>query len=269
MFLNQLIISAAKHKKIVLIGAGNVGTRLGIALKNAGHEILQVYSRTKKSASQLAKIIESAFTNDIEQLSALADIYIIAIKDDEIKNIAAKINIKEKIIVHTSGTLDMSVLKNTSKNIGVFYPLQTLTKNVDTDFKNIPICVEASNKASEKTLIELAKSISENTVPINSKKRKTIHLAAVFANNFSNHMYAIAEIILRKEKLPLTILNPLIEETAAKIKKGSPLKIQTGPAIRGDKKIINEHIDLLSDNKDIQKIYKLITKSIAENKIKE
>ncbi len=252
------------NKHIVLIGAGNLATQLGIALHNAGYFISQVYSPTKKSANLLAKKINAVAITDFKKLDLEAAIYIIAVKDDAIANVSKKLNLKDKIVVHTSGSVEMNILKNTSKNHGVFYPLQTFSKNKKVDFSSIPICIEANNKSTSTSLTYFANSISNHIQKVNSEQRKQIHLAAVFACNFSNHCYSIAENILKKNKISFNILQPLIEETANKIKYNSPSEMQTGPAIRGDKKTMNAHLKLLSKKKLLKEIYKLMSDDIAK-----
>jgi len=233
---------------IVLIGSGNVATQLGISLKNASHKIIQVFSIHKKNANTLAKLLKCDSTDNLSAISKGADIYIISIKDDTIISFTKKLKLNNKIVVHTSGSIEMEVLKFSSKNIGVFYPLQTISKNKKIDFTNIPICIEANNSSTLAILKSLAKSISNNVNSITSKQRKQIHLAAVFACNFSNHLYAIANTILKRNNLPLSLLYPLIDETATKIKHSSPAENQTGPAKRRDKKVMQEHIKLLGSN---------------------
>lgn len=253
-------------KKITLIGAGNVATQLGLALYNEGYLISQVYSKTSSSASTLAKKIKAEAITDLKKLNADSSIYIIAIKDDLIDAVAKKINLKDKIVAHTSGSISINSLKDISKNYGVFYPLQTFSKDKNLNFREVPVCIEGSNDATTKTLEYFAKSISSNVKKVNSKQRKNIHLAAVFACNFSNHMYAIADQILKKNKLSLALIKPLIEETANKVKKNSPSKMQTGPAIRGDKKIIEEHLKMLKDDKKLKALYKMISENIIRSK---
>ncbi len=235
-----------------------------MALFNEGYFISQVYSRKQKNADALSKKIKAEAISDLKKLSTDSSIYIIAIKDDAITSIAKQLKLKDKIIVHTSGTSSIDVLKKCSKNIGVFYPLQTFSKDRKANFKTIPICIEANNTATSSTLLYFAKSISANVQKINSEERKKIHLAAVFACNFSNHMYAISEKLLAKDNLSLDLLKPLIEETANKIKNNKASTVQTGPAIRNDKKTMSAHLKLLSNEKDMQKIYELISKSIAK-----
>lgn len=250
--------------KIVIIGAGNVATQLGLALKKSKHTIIQVYSKHKSSASNLAKSLNCDYTNYSDKINLSADIYIIAVNDDAIAEVVKQLRLADKIVVHTSGSVEMNILKSSSKNYGVFYPLQTFSKNNKVDFSTIPICLEANNTATLKTLQSIAKSISNNVQIINSEQRKTIHLAAVFACNFTNHLYTISSTILESANLSFDILKPLIEETAKKIKNTSPVETQTGPAVRDDKKTINNHLKMLSDNKEYQQLYKIISKSISD-----
>jgi predicted short-subunit dehydrogenase-like oxidoreductase (DUF2520 family) len=251
--------------KIVIIGAGNVATQLGLALKKSKQTIVQVYSKHQTSASVLAKSLKCKYTNSPETIDTTADIYIIAVNDDAIATVVKQLKLKDKIIVHTSGSVEMEILKPASKNYGVFYPLQTFSKKNKADFTTIPICIESNNINTFNTLQALAKSISNNVQKINSEQRKVIHLAAVFACNFSNHLYTIASTILASTNLSLDILKPLIEETAAKIKNNLPAEVQTGPAVRDDKKTMDKHLKMLSDKKEYQQLYKLMSKSIKDS----
>ncbi len=250
--------------KIVLIGAGNVATQLSFTLQKAGHTIVQVYSKHPSSAIALSKSLKCAYTDSLKAIDKTADIYIIAVKDDAIAEVAKQLNLKDKIVVHTSGSVELNVLKPVTKNYGVFYPLQTFSKTNKINFKGVPVCLEAGNIATLNTLVSLAGSISNNVQKINSEQRRIIHLAAVFACNFSNHLYAIAENILIYNDLSLDILKPLIEETAKKIKYASPSKVQTGPAIRNDKRTMDNHLKMLKYNNSYQQLYKLLSKSIID-----
>ena len=254
-----------KTYKIVLIGAGNVATQLGQALKEADHKIIQVYSKHASSSASLAKLLTCEHTNSPEKINRTADLYIIAVNDDVVGDVAKQLNLSDKIVVHTTGSVGMNVLKTASNNFGVFYPLQTFSKTKKANFKNIPICLEANNVRTLKVLQSLGKSISNNVQSVNSEQRKIIHVAAVFACNFTNHFYAIASDILESKKLSLEILKPLIEETANKIKNKPPGKMQTGPAIRGDKKTMKSHLEIIEDRK-YKKLYKLVSKSIMDSK---
>ncbi|HSH65888.1 MAG TPA: DUF2520 domain-containing protein [Bacteroidia bacterium] len=249
-------------QKIVLLGAGNVATQLGKALVDAGYLITQVYSQTKRSSARLAKKLNAAPITSLKNLDQTATLFIIAIKDDVIAPFAKQLKLTTQFVVHTSGTVQADVLKDCSKNFGVFYPLQTFSKDKIVDFATTPICIEANTKSATETLTYFAKSISRNVQKINSEQRKIIHLAAVFACNFSNHMYTISASILKEHHLSFDILKPLIAETADKIKINPPDKMQTGPAIRKDYKTMETHLKLLKKNKELKKIYKLVSEHI-------
>lgn len=251
-------------ENIIFIGAGNLATHLALALKSAGKRIIQVYSRTYSSASQLAAKINAEPISDINLLKNNADIFIVSIKDAAIEQIVADIKINNKLIVHTSGSIPMEVLKSVSDNYGVFYPLQTFSKNKDIDFSNLPICLEANNQENLETLKIFAAAISNNINEIDFEKRRIIHLAAVFACNFTNNMYAIAEQLLKENNISFNILLPLVQETALKIYKDSPGKLQTGPAVRGDEIVISSHLNMLANHKNFKEIYKLISDNIKK-----
>lgn len=253
--------------KIVFLGSGNVATHLARALVKKGHKVLQVYSRTKQNARLLAAELDAGFTNDPLKLNTGGDIYIISLKDNALAEVAKKINFGKKLTVHTSGSVSMNVLKEVSENYGVFYPMQTFSKQRKIELAGIPFLIEANNSRNEKLLVEMAAALTgkANVYRMNSEERKVLHVAAVFVNNFPNHLFAIAEEILSKNRLPFGILKPLISETIRKIMDNSPARMQTGPAKRGDKKIIDEHLKFLDSYPEYKKIYRLISKSIADN----
>jgi predicted short-subunit dehydrogenase-like oxidoreductase (DUF2520 family) len=194
-----------------------------------------------------------------------ADLYLIAIKDSAIQEVLENLSLDEnRMIVHTAGSVPMNILDGFSKNYGVFYPLQTFSKNRKIDFSDIPICIEANHPSSLMKLQELAGRLSGSVHQINSHDRKTLHLAAVFANNFVNHFYAIGESLLQDKRLNFDLLKPLIRETAKKTESLSPVDAQTGPAKRNDQTIINAHLKMLHDQPDLQKIYRLMSESIFQ-----
>ena len=224
---------------VLLVGKGNVATHLYEAfLKVNDVKVTQINSRDLNVFPQ-------------------ADVAIIAVSDDAIAAVSSKIT--TNFVVHTSGSVAINNLKNSSRK-GVFYMLQTFSKDKKVDFHEVPFCLEAENETDYKLLETLAKLIGKKIYSINSEQRKTLHVAAVFVNNFTNHMYKIGNDICKENNVPFEILQPLIKETASKIEYLSPEKAQTGPAIRNDKKTIKNHLDLL--DKKQQKIYKIITKSI-------
>lgn len=254
-----------KNLNIVLIGSSNVATQLGNALQQTGYNIIQVYSKTKKNAEKLAHQLHCSFTNNIKQLVTDADIYLIAVNDDQIKTVAAQLKLKDKLVLHTAGSIDLSVLTKTSENCGILYPLQTLQKNKSYDFNTIPVLIEASNARSLKLIREMANSISEKVVLINSDQRKKIHLTAVMVSNFSNHLYDLSQEFLKKEKISFDLLLPLIEKTVENLQLQDAHKNQTGPARRGDKKVIAAHLQLLNNEPQLRKIYRLMSDSILQH----
>ena len=250
--------------KIVLIGSGNVGTHLGHAFIQVGHQVLQVYSKTANSAKTLADQLNTAFTDELDNIYQTADIYVIAVRDDAIEQIVPGLNFPGKIIAHTAGSVPMEVLKGSFQGYGIFYPLQTFSKGKPADFTTVPICIEGSDKDTSSQLKLLAGSLSGNVREISFEKRKMLHLSAVFVCNFTNHMYTIASDLLEKEGLSFDLILPLIKETTAKLNHVSPTEGQTGPAIRNDQEVIEEHLGALEENEDYQNIYKLLTESIQK-----
>ena len=178
---------------IVIIGSGNLATQLGLAMKDAGQNILQVFSKTEEHARELAEKIGCRYTADIDRIDENADVYIISVKDDAISGIAERVCNKAKnaALVHTAGSISMDVLKGKAKHYGVLYPMQTFSKNRKVDFRPIPCFLEASDDETLNTIRKIAESISDNVVLADSAKRKKIHLAAVLACNFTNHCYRL------------------------------------------------------------------------------
>jgi predicted short-subunit dehydrogenase-like oxidoreductase (DUF2520 family) len=247
-----------------LIGAGNVATHLGLALKNNGYCILQVFSRTESSASKLSGKLRSEFITNLDKLNLHADLYIVSVPDDAVDAVVQKIKLKDRMIVHTSGSLPMNVLKDLSANYGVVYPLQTFSKTRKVDFETIPVCVEANSKMGLDTLKKFAATISGDVREVSSEQREKLHLAAVFASNFPNLMYSIAAEIVKQAHLDFSILRPLIKETAEKVMELDPLQAQTGPAKRGDQKILEKHLEMLKGSPEFKEIYQLLSKGIQE-----
>ena len=258
-----IIIKFVSHYfrwNIVIIGSGNVATHLGIALRNEGYNILQVWSKQIENAKLLADKLDCTFTNSLKDL-VTADLYITSVKDDKIAEVIS--NFQNINIAHTSGSIGLEIFKSNFTNYGVFYPLQTFNKEVDITFSEIPLCIEANNSEFEKELLKIGESLSNSVVKMNSEQRKQLHIAAVFACNFSNHMFSIADDILQKSNVDFNLLHPLIRQTIKKIEKHSPKNVQTGPAKRNDKNIIESHLQSLEKNQ--QELYKLITNSIISN----
>jgi predicted short-subunit dehydrogenase-like oxidoreductase (DUF2520 family) len=247
---------------ITLIGAGNLATRLGICLKSNNHNIDQVYSRTEESARNLADRLETSFTTDASFINRSSDVYVVVVSDKAIGSVLKEIDFDDKLVVHTAGSIPMDILADYSGNYGVFYPLQTFSKEREVDFSKIPICVEANSDENLDILISLANTLSSDIKQINSEQRKQIHLSAVFVCNFVNHLYAIGEELLKEKSVNYKILKPLIRETAQKALEFSPKDVQTGPAVRFDKNVIEKHMNMLGGKPAIQELYKLVSESI-------
>ncbi|NQV02972.1 MAG: DUF2520 domain-containing protein [Bacteroidia bacterium] len=255
-----------KVKNIVLFGAGNVAAHLSKALVGKGFTIVQLFNRTEETGNPLARLIGASYTGSLKKIEPDADLYILALSDSAVPEIASQLRIRSGIVVHTSGSLGMEVLRQTSNQTGVLYPLQTFRKGKLISFYRIPICVEANLPAVEKVLIGLAEQLSSNVHVINSEQRKILHLTAVFAGNFTNYLYAIAEDLLHQYNIPFELLKPLIKHTAANIRYSDLFSLQTGPAIREDTAIIEKHLKLLENQKSYQEIYNLISKQIIQYK---
>jgi len=243
--------------KVILLGSGNIAVHLARAFeKSKNIEFVQRYSRSKSNSDFFDKSIP--IIHDISQLKT-ADIYIIAISDDAIIEFSEQLIFNHGLVVHTAGNLPIEALQCTA-NKGVLYPLQTFSKKQVLNFKNIPLCIETEKESDYILLESLAKNLSQKAYSVNYQQRIYMHIAAVFANNFSNHMFKIANDICEKQNISFEILKPLIAETANKILNSDPGDAQTGPAKRNDRKVIENHLQQLDKNQ--QEIYKLVTKSI-------
>lgn len=244
--------------EVVLLGSGNVATHLFKAFSaTEGIHVKQVYNHSEKSLAYFQNKTE--ITTQISELSE-ADIYLMALKDDVIPTVAAQLQDKQGLIVHTSGSVALEAL-NGCKRKGVLYPLQTFSKENEVEYSEIPFCLEANNPEDLQLLKSLAEMISGKAYEINSQQRRKLHLSAVFVCNFVNHLYAVGEQICQKSEIPFDILKPLIAETARKVQNASPAKVQTGPAIRNDQSTIKGHLELLESNEN-KKIYELLTSAI-------
>lgn len=251
---------------IVIIGAGNVATHLAKALQAKNMQIAQVWSYHYNNALTLAKQVNAQAIDSLKAIDQQADLCLIAVKDDTIAEIAEQIKGFKGLVAHTSGAVNMEALNGVAEHYGVFYPLQTFSKDKELSFADIPLCLEANNEASLQTLKQLAAQLSTNSVEINSEKRKILHLAAVFACNFTNHLYALADEVLKFNELDFAILRPLINETAAKVQHALPLAVQTGPAIRNDEQTIKKHEELLVQQPQLLEIYKTLSNSIKKTR---
>ncbi|HTL81485.1 MAG TPA: Rossmann-like and DUF2520 domain-containing protein [Bacteroidia bacterium] len=253
--------------RCTLIGSGNVATHLGIALYDSGIDIVQVYSRKIANAKVLAKGVKAKAVSDLKKISANTDVFIIAVNDDAIASVVKKLNVKEGIVMHTSGSVSIDVLKK-FEQYGVFYPLQTFSKAKQVVMSDVPVCVEGNDQHTLYSISNIASVISDFVYALDSDQRAVAHLAAVFANNFSNHLYHIADDLLKHKDLPFDLIRPLILETAIKVLDHSPAESQTGPAKRNDKKVIAKHLALLKKFPQYKKIYSDLTSAISSQRKK-
>lgn len=277
--------------KIVLIGAGNLATHLGKALHAAGHDMLQVFSRTMQSAETLASLLDAEPLTDIAQVRDDADVYIFSVKDSALVQLVAQLcrheadglgedgavnalrkakkGELERVFLHTAGSMPLSVFKGMAQHYGVLYPMQTFSKQREVDFSIIPCFVEANDEFAQKQIEGMAREISGRVYELSSEDRKYLHLSAVFACNFANHCYAISQELLEEHGIPFDVMLPLINETAAKVHEMKPKDAQTGPAVRYDENVIDKQSKLLENHPHFKKVYDSMSKSIhglnAEN----
>ncbi|MBC9228268.1 DUF2520 domain-containing protein [bacterium SPL81] len=253
--------------RITLIGAGRVATHLAKVLHRQ-HQIVQIFSRNLLNAQQLAEKINAHAINQVEQLTQDTDLVIIAVSDQAIQSVIKSIHgfLPNNLIVHTSGSTDLQKLEEVHHRSGVFYPLQTFSMERDVDWKETPLFVEASNHEDLIFLTALANSLSQRVYQYSSKQRQTLHLAAVFACNFSNYCYDMAKQVVDAEQVDFSLLSPLILETANKAVANDPKEMQTGPARRGDENILKMHTQLLAESNQLglEQVYELMSKGILK-----
>jgi predicted short-subunit dehydrogenase-like oxidoreductase (DUF2520 family) len=249
---------------VVFIGAGNLATNLAKALYRKGFRIVQIYSRTQESAQSLAQLVEADYTTELSAVVEDAQLYIVSLKDAAfVQLLPGLVAGKEKSLwVHTAGSIPMNIWAEQAERYGVFYPMQTFSKQREVDFREIPVFIESNSEADTQLLKDIASTLSEKVYEATSEQRKSLHLAAVFTCNFTNHMYVLAAELLKKYQLPFDVMLPLIDETARKVHELQPLAAQTGPAVRYDENVINEHLRMLADEPEAQELYRRISESI-------
>lgn len=249
--------------KVVVLGAGNVGTHLCKNLEN-NPQVLLLQNYNRKGAT-----ISNCYVPVTNKLSDIvsAEVYIITYTDNALLKSSETLKNLEGLVVHTSGATSIEVF-NSLDNYGVLYPLQSFNKAIPVNFSSIPIAIEANTKSNELLLLNLANSISKQVFHVNSKQRNALHVAAVFANNFSNFMYTQAKNVCDENNIDFSILKPLINETINKLAHGNPEEAQTGPAIRKDSKTIERHLEILKEDKQ-KELYTVLTKAIQKHYEKE
>lgn len=252
--------------RVVLVGSGNVATHIALALQAAKIKVVQVWSRQISNAQLLANQINSTAIANLYEIDKEADFCIVSIKDDAIPSISEQLAGFKGIIVHTSGAVNITVFEEHFKKHGVLYPLQTFSLNKEVDFKKVPVCIEANSNEVLQAINDLAVQLSEKVLVVTSEKRSILHLTAVFACNFTNHLYALSSEVLAEHELDFDLIRPLILETAAKVQYALPKEVQTGPAIRNDEQTMRKHEELLLAQPQLLTIYQILSESIKKTK---
>ena len=248
--------------RIVLIGAGRLATNLGKALRDAGHDIVAIWSRTAENANSLSRVVGGFATNDANILPTDADVYILSVKDAALAQLIPQVTKgrEEALFLHTAGSMPLSLFEGYAVRYGVFYPMQTFSKERQVCFAEIPVFIEGTDAA----IRPLAESVSQRVYELSTDERKYLHLAAVFACNFANHCYALSAELLERHGLPFDVMLPLIDETARKVHDLHPVDAQTGPAVRYDENVLNMQAQLLADTPLMEEVYRLLSRSIHE-----
>lgn len=249
---------------IVIVGSGRIASHLGRRLKGKGLPVAQVISRTPAHAQELATPLRAEWSDDYAAARPDADWVIIAVRDDAVEEVAARLApaVPDALVTHTSGATPGKALAPYFRRYGVFYPLQSFSLERMPVWSKIPFCVDAAAESDVLFLKKIAKTIGNLVYRVNDEQRALLHVAAVFANNFANHCFALAERLLEEKDLPFELLHPLMEETLAKALQDSPARMQTGPALRGDSETVQRHLALLADHPDWQALYAQLSRSI-------
>ncbi|WP_460980897.1 Rossmann-like and DUF2520 domain-containing protein [Spirosoma fluminis] len=262
--------------EISFIGAGNLAWHLAPALESAGHHINEVYSRQLQHARQLVSNLYDAHTHsDLNFADSPSRLFILAVPDDTLDSVCSRLVLPEEaILVHTSGSQSlyaleqwMAIYSDIPVQTGVFYALQTFTKGQPfMVFDEIPLCLEASDKTTEDVLVQLGQELSDTVYLITSEERRLLHVGAVFACNFTNHLFAIAHELVTANGLEFDLLRPLIQETIRKgLAADNPATVQTGPARRGDLTTIESHLTVLNQHPQLSELYQVLTQSILRH----
>lgn len=252
-----------KKLRVVMLGSGNVATSLAMALKD-NCEVVQIYSRSIDNARELAQKVDCEAINDMKKLDKKGDIYIISVKDDAIASVIGATPNNGALWLHTSGSTPIEVFKGKRERYGVFYPMQSFSKSRIVDMSEVHIFIEGNSDKATREINDFASCLSENVHKATSQERQQLHVAAVFACNFANHMFTLASEVLHEAGLPFDAMLPLIKSTIAKLDHMTPQASQTGPAARGDTKIIEKHLSSL--NGDKREIYRILSESILRRK---
>jgi predicted short-subunit dehydrogenase-like oxidoreductase (DUF2520 family) len=248
---------------VIIIGAGNMAWHLGYNFLANGVNVAAICSRTESRGKALAESLGAVYSTAYIDIGRKADLVILAVSDDEIENVASSLGfLSSEILIHTAGAVSIDVLSSRAVFYGVIYPLQTLTAGRKLDFRNIPLMIEASNQNVYEKLVKFSARLSDRVYEMSSEDRMILHLSAVISSNFSNHLLSLSEKILQDHGISFSLLKPLLEETVSKAFEAGPALSQTGPAVRGNRKVIEKHLLLLEKYPEIAPLYKILSESI-------
>ena len=253
---------------ISIIGSGNTATVLGKLLKENNHSLVEIVGRNKFAVHQLAESLNTKACTEVNAMSKASDIYIIAVRDDAVAEISENLSLHKKIVVHTCGSVSIDILKNTSVNYGVLYPLQSLRKELNYA-PVIPFLIDGNNEFTSQSVFNLATSVSGFVITANDEQRLQYHLSAIIVSNFTNYLFALAKDYCNKNNIAFNLLMPLIEETISRLHNYEPSAMQTGPAIRGDVKTMEKHLQMLNDFPQLKNIYSIMSESIKNKTAKQ
>ena len=252
--------------RISFIGSGNVATHLALAFYGCGHVVEQVWSRNIDHANLLAARVEAQPVSDLGKLLGNADAYILAIPDDVLFELAGDLRLGNALLLHTSGATPIEVLKHCSTRYGVLWAPQSFVRDAAMDYSELPFCIEGSDPKAEEEIAALAGTVSSHIYRTSLGQRQYLHLAAVFVNNFTNGLYAVAQQVCREQDVPFEILYPIIQTTARKAQWGDVRYQLTGPAVRNDRKTIDAHRRLLAHDRQMLEVYDLMTELVQKIK---
>ena len=249
--------------KVVIIGTGNVAEVLAKLIVQQ-HELLMFTGRNEERLQQLAEKFNTGYTTSYKNINQDADIYILSVSDHAVEEVITKIIIpKDKIIVHTTGSVSINALKFLSDNYGVLYPLQSIRKDTEK-IPEIPFFIDANNSTTKNIIKAFAKTLSPLVSEADDEQRIKLHIAAVFVSNFANYLYTAANDFCEKENIPFHYLTPLMKETVGRLQNQKPENVMTGPAVRKDENTIQKHLQLLQSHPEIKEVYEFLTEKIQE-----
>jgi len=250
-------------RSVVIMGSGNMAWHMGHWLIGSGIQVNQIFSRNIERGAGLAAELKTEFTNRLDKIQERTNLYLLTISDDALTAVIRQAVFGNRLVIHMAGSVPIDIFKEKVKNFGVLYPLQTFTMGKPVEYSQIPVFIEASNAKNLARIEQLAFKLSDRVYKVDSEKRAYIHLAAVIASNFTNHMLAVAEKYMQERNLSFDLIKPLVQETIAKALSISPFLAQTGPAVRGNTGVIEKHLSLLENHPEIRELYRVISESIV------